>query len=103
MVLEYQSSKGPNEPSVLLKDTFHLGLHCFLRIEQSSEIEVKHNLEISTCDPLKYIMNNPDHIVLLEAKLFADTYLVLVGFDSVCPSRHFFSHVGTGLPWLNQY
>ena len=29
--------------------------------------------------------------------------LLVVGFDSLCPSQQFFSYVGTGLPGLNQY
>ena len=28
--------------------------------------------------------------------------LVFVWFDSLCPSQQFFSHVGMGLPVLNQ-
>ena len=34
---------------------FHQGLHCLLRIRT----ELHHNLENSTCDPLKYTMGNP--------------------------------------------
>ena len=29
--------------------------------------------------------------------------LCFVWFDTLRPSQHVFSHVGTGLPWLNQY
>ena len=32
---------------------FHQCLHCLLRLKQSSETDVHHNLETSTCDPLK--------------------------------------------------
>ena len=38
------------------KAAFHRGLHCLLRQKQSSGTEMHHNLEISTCDPLKYKM-----------------------------------------------
>ena len=37
---------------------FHQGLHCLLRLKQPSGTEI-HNLENSTCDPLKYKMGNP--------------------------------------------
>ena len=44
---------------------FHWGLHCLLRLKQSSqtEINIHHNLENSTCDSLKYKMANPILIV----------------------------------------
>ena len=32
-----------------------------------------------------------------------DFFVFLVWFDSLRPSQQFFSHVGTGLPGLNQY
>ena len=40
---------------------FYQGLHCLLRLKQHSgtEICLHHNLETSTCDPLKYKMGNP--------------------------------------------
>ena len=37
---------------------FHQGLHCFLRLKQLSGAEIHHNLENSTCDPLKYKTGN---------------------------------------------
>ena len=40
--------------------TFHLGLHCLLRQNQSSEKAILFCLEIITCDPLIYTMDNPD-------------------------------------------
>ena len=43
---------------------FHQGLHCLLRLNKGTEI--CHNLENSTCDPLKYIMGNP----ILIASIF---------------------------------
>ena len=39
---------------------FHQGLHCLLRLKQ---LPVHHNLETSTCDPLKYGIGNPILIV----------------------------------------
>ena len=38
---------------------FHQGLHCLLRYKQSTGTEIHHNWEMPTCDPLKYIMDNP--------------------------------------------
>ena len=37
---------------------FHQGLHCLLRLKQSSETKIHHNLENSTYDTLMYIMGN---------------------------------------------
>ena len=43
---------------------FHHGLHCLLRIKEPSGTELlHHNLENSTCDPLKYILGSPILIV----------------------------------------
>ena len=41
---------------------FHLGLHCLLRPNQSSEKEIQYFLEIITRDPSIYTMNHPDLI-----------------------------------------
>ena len=38
---------------------FHQGLHCLLRLKQPSGTEIHHDLETSTCDPLKYTMGCP--------------------------------------------
>ena len=39
---------------------FHQGLHYNLfRLKPPSGTEIHHNLETSTCDPLKYRMGNP--------------------------------------------
>ena len=42
---------------------FHQGLHCLLRFKQPSRREIHHNLENSTCDPLKSTMSSPILIV----------------------------------------
>ena len=55
------SSKDPNE--MKHNAAFHQGLHCFLRLKQPSGTEIHHNLENSTCDPLKYTIGNPILIV----------------------------------------
>ena len=34
---------------------FHQGLHCLLRLKQSSGTEIRHNLENSTCDLFKHV------------------------------------------------
>ena len=38
---------------------FHLGLHCLLRLRRSSEKEMQFYLEIITCHPSMYTMNQP--------------------------------------------
>ena len=38
---------------------FHQGLHCLLRLKHAPGTEIHHNLENSTCDPLKYTMGSP--------------------------------------------
>ena len=45
------NSEDPDE--MQLTAAFHQGIHCLLRLKQSSETEIPHNLEKSTCDPLK--------------------------------------------------
>ena len=42
---------------------FRQGLHCLLRLKQYSWSKIHHNLEKSTCDPLKYTMGSPILIV----------------------------------------
>ena len=44
---------------------FHQGLHCLLRLKQSSGTEKHHKLENSTCVTLKYTMDSPILIVLI--------------------------------------
>ena len=43
---------------------FHQGLYFLIRLKQTSRTEIHHNLENSTCDPLKYTMGSPLLIVL---------------------------------------
>ena len=42
---------------------FHQSLHCLKGLKQPSRTEIHHNLENSTCDPLKYTMGSPILIV----------------------------------------
>ena len=42
---------------------FHQGLHCLLRLKQSSGTKTHHDLVMSTCDPLKYTMGSSIRIV----------------------------------------
>ena len=42
---------------------FHQGLHCLLKLKQPSGTEIHHNLEYSTCGPLKYTMGSPILII----------------------------------------
>ena len=37
---------------------FHLGQHCLLRLKQHSGTKIHHNLEVFTCHPLKYKIDN---------------------------------------------
>ena len=54
------SSEDPDEMQHIA--AFHLGLHCLLRLKQSSGTEI-HNLENSTGVPFKCTMDNPIFIV----------------------------------------
>ena len=45
------------------KAAFHPGLHFLLRLKQSWGAEIHHNLENTTCDPLKFKMGSPILIV----------------------------------------
>ena len=38
---------------------FHQGLHFLLRLKQPAGTVIRHNLENSTCDPLKYSIGSP--------------------------------------------
>ena len=55
------SSEDPDE--MPHNKAFHQGLHCLLRLKQSSGTEIHHNIENATCDPLKYTMGSPILIV----------------------------------------
>ena len=50
------NSKNPDE---IHTSAFHQGLHCLLRLDQTSGTEINCNSEYATCDPLNYIMDNP--------------------------------------------
>ena len=47
------------------EDPDEMLLHTLLRFKQLSGTELHHNIENSTCDPLKYTMGSPMHIVSL--------------------------------------
>ena len=55
------SSEDPDE--IQHHAAFHQGLHCLLRIKQTSGTKIHHNIENSTFDPLKYTMGSPILIV----------------------------------------
>ena len=38
---------------------FHQGLHSLLMFKEPSGAKIHHNLETSTCDPLKHTMGSP--------------------------------------------
>ena len=42
---------------------FHQGLHCLLTLKLSLGTDIHHNLENSTCDPIKKTMGSPILIV----------------------------------------
>ena len=46
------NSEDPDE--MQYNAAFHQGLHCLLRLKQSSENEIHHKLTLSIKDPLKY-------------------------------------------------
>ena len=52
-----ENSVDPDEMKLIA--AFHQGLHCLLRLKQSSGSEIHRNLENSICDPLKYTMGSP--------------------------------------------
>ena len=52
-----QTEKTPDEMHQNV--AFHLGLHCLLRLKQSSGTEIQYYLEILTYDPLVCIMKHP--------------------------------------------
>ena len=48
------------DPDVMQHNAaFHQGFHCLLRLKQPSGTEKLHNLENSTCEPLKSIIGSP--------------------------------------------
>ena len=55
------NSKDPDE--MLHNASFHQSLHCLIRLKQPSGTEIYHNLETSTCVPLKYKLDNAIIIV----------------------------------------
>ena len=61
---------------------FHQGLQCLLRINQPSGTEIDHNLENSTCDPLKYKMGN--RILIVSACMGRSTRLQRVKKKTEC-------------------
>ena len=50
------NSEDPDE--MQQNAAFHQGLHCLLRLKQSSGTEIHRNLEKSTLGPLKYTMGS---------------------------------------------
>ena len=48
----------------IIQNVFHQGIHCLLRLKQSSGTEIHHNLENSTFGPLKYTISSP---ILMES------------------------------------
>ena len=56
-------ANSEDQDEIQQNSAFHLGLHCLSRLEQSSGPAIHHNLENSTCDPLKYTMGSSILIV----------------------------------------
>ena len=50
-------SEDPDEMQQIA--AFHQGMHCLLRLKHLSRTEIHHNLENSTCDPLKCKTETP--------------------------------------------
>ena len=57
----FANSKDPDE--MQHNAAFHQGRHCLLRLKQPSGTEIPHTFELSTCDPLKYLVSYPILIV----------------------------------------
>ena len=57
------NSEDPDEMPHIV--AFRQGLLCLLRSIKSSGTAVNNYLDISTCDPLKYIMDNPILILFI--------------------------------------
>ena len=55
------------------KATFHQGLLCLLRHNQSSEKEIQYVSEIITCDPSIYTIDHPD----LTVSIFMENFIGL--------------------------
>ena len=53
------SLTNSEDPDDAHNEAIHQGLLCFVRFKQSSATEMHHNLEMPTCDTLKYITDNP--------------------------------------------
>ena len=72
---------------------FHLGLHCLLRLKQPSgtELNVHHNLQNSTCDPLIYKIGNTILIVSIrmEKSIRLQRVNVHLSKSSRCKSNSF--------------
>ena len=51
-------ANSENQDEMQHNAAFHQGLHCLLRLIQSSGAEVHDQLENTICDPFKYIMDD---------------------------------------------
>ena len=60
---------------------FHQGQHCLLRLKQPSGTDIQHNLENSTCGPLKYKMGNP--ILIVSIYIMRENPSEYKGFSSI--------------------
>ena len=61
---KFANSEDPDE--MTQNAAFHQGLHRLWMLKQSSEIWIHYNLEILTCDPLKYLMDYYIPIVVIS-------------------------------------
>ena len=58
-------ANGEDPDEMPHKAAFHQGLLCLLRQNQSSVTAIRNDFEISTCDHLKFMMDNPNLIVFI--------------------------------------
>ena len=56
-------TNGEDQDEMQHNAAFHHGLHCVLRLKQTSGTEIHHNLENYNYDPFKYTMGSPIRIV----------------------------------------
>ena len=58
-----EKQNNSKEPDEMQHNAFHQSLHGLLGFKQHSGTEMHHNLDKSTCGPLKYTMGSPIFMV----------------------------------------
>ena len=86
IIYSYSDSEDPDE--MPYKEALHLGMHCFLIQNRSSDKEKQYILEILTCDPSIYTMDHPDFIVcsFIEYSICLKSVLIMCMFRTLVMS-----------------